>query len=282
VLATVEDSRVGVLGLPPGARQERDLSWFEASRIYDISTDGKTILFVEMSYGKPRNTAIYMRKTDGLPAVRLGDGNRPMLSPDGKQVVCIRSDGPRTALALLPTGAGEERTIGEAGMHYERAEWFPDGQRILFEGNEPNRPTRTFVQDLHGGKPVPLTPEGMGATRVSPDQKYATVAAAGKLILVPTGGGDPKAIANLEPGESVIRWNEDGRFLFLRKLEQPGLLKIYRLDVATGRKELWKELKTPDPVGVQIADVAITPDGNSYAYSFKRDISTLYLAAGLR
>jgi hypothetical protein len=80
----------------------------------------------------------------------------------------------------------------------------------------------------------------------------------------------------------VIRWNGDGRFLFLRKLEQPALLKIYRLDVATGRKELWKELKTPDPVGVQIADVAITPDGNSYAYSFKRDISTLYLAAGLR
>ncbi len=38
-------------------------------------------------------------------------------------------------------------------MHYERVEWFPDGQRILFEGSEPNRPPRTFIQDLNGGKP---------------------------------------------------------------------------------------------------------------------------------
>jgi hypothetical protein len=52
--------------------------------------------------------------------------------------------------------------------------------------------------------------------------------------------------------------------------------------VATGRKELWKELKTPDPVGVQIIQVVMTPDGASYAYSFQRDITTLYLADGLR
>ncbi|HTB19903.1 MAG TPA: hypothetical protein VK708_17395, partial [Bryobacteraceae bacterium] len=282
VLATVEDSRVGILGLAPGSKQERDLSWFEASRIYDISADGKTILFVEMSYGKPRNTAIYLRKTDGSPAVRLGDGNRPALSPDGKWVACIVSDGAQTSLTLLPTGAGVARTIDAPGMHYERVEWFPDSRRILFYGNQPNRPARTFVQDMNGGAPVPLTPERMDATRVSPDQKYATVVAAGKLSLLPIDGGDPKAIADLDPGESVIRWSGDGRYLFLRKLEEPGLLKISRLDVATGRKDLWKELKTPDPVGVQVVEVAMTADGNSYAYSFKRDISTLYLAQGLR
>ena len=67
----------------------------------------RRILFVEMSYGQPRNTAIYLRKTDGSPAVRLGDGNRPLLSPDGKWVACIVSDGPKTKLTLLPTGAGE-------------------------------------------------------------------------------------------------------------------------------------------------------------------------------
>jgi len=282
VLAAVEDSRMGILGLAPGATQERDLSWFDASRIYDISADGKAVLFVELSYGQFRNPAIYMRQTDGAPAVRLGDGNRPALSPDGKWVACIVSDGPRTSLSLLPTGAGEARTIGDPAIHYERVEWFPDGKRILFEGNQPNRPARTFVQDVNGAKPLPVTPEGTIASHVSPDQKYVTFVAAGKLNLLPIQSGDPKPIANLEPGESVIRWSGDGRFLFLRKLDGSASLQIDRLDVGTGRKQLWKELKTPDAVGVQIGQAVMTPDGDSYAYSFQRDISTLYLAQGLK
>ena len=282
VLMDVTDGRVGIIGLPPGAKQERELSWFDASSVYDISDDGKTILFVELSYGKPRNTAIYLRKTDGSPAVRMGEGVRPALSPDGKWVACVVTNGPQTKLTLLPTGAGEARTISPEGMHYERVEWFPDGQRVLFTGNEPNRPVRTFQQDLSGGKPFAITPEGVIATRVAPDQKNLTVAAAGKLSLYPIAGGEPKQIASLEPGESVIRWSGDGRYLFLRQLTSPSTLKISRLEVSNGRKEVWRELKTPDPVGVTITQVVLTPDGNSYAYSFQRDIATLYLAEGLK
>ena len=59
-------------------------------------------------------------------------------------------------------------------------------------------------------------------------------------------------------------------------------MKINRLDLATGREEPWKELKPADPVGVQIGEVVMTPDGNAYAYSFQRDICTLYLAGGLK
>jgi hypothetical protein len=102
------------------------------------------------------------------------------------------------------------------------------------------------------------------------------------LNLFPIAGGNPKPIANLEPGEAVIRWSGDGRYLFVRKLVEPSALRVSRIDVATGRKELWKELTTPDPVGVQIGPVVLTPDGGSYAYSYQRDIVTLYLAEGLR
>ena len=95
-------------------------------------------------------------------------------------------------------------------------------------------------------------------------------------------GGDPKLITNLEPGESIVQWSGDSRFLFLRKLDGPASLRINRLDAASGRRELWKELATPDSVGVQISQLVMTPDGNSYAYSFQRDTSTLYLAQGLK
>jgi eukaryotic-like serine/threonine-protein kinase len=84
------DSRIGIRCLPPGANEERDLAWLDASNVYDLSSDGKVLLFSELSYGEGRNPAIYLRRTDGSPAVRLGYGNRPTLSPDGKRC-CVRA-----------------------------------------------------------------------------------------------------------------------------------------------------------------------------------------------
>jgi Tol biopolymer transport system component/tRNA A-37 threonylcarbamoyl transferase component Bud32 len=282
VLVTVVDSRLGISGLPPGAKQEQDLSWFDASRVYDISADGSTILFAELSYGAARNPAIYLRKTDGSPAVRLGDGNHPALSPDGKWVACILNNGPKTELTLLPTGAGEARNISASGMHYERVEWFPDGQKVLFTGNEAGRRIRAYTQDLHGGQPKAVTSEGVPAGHVSPDGKFVTEVAGGELSVLPIAGGEAKAAVDIEPGQSVIRWSGDGRFLFLRQPEGLTAMKITRLDLASRREEPWKELKPPDPVGVQIGQVVMTPDGNAYAYSFQRDICTLYMASGLK
>jgi eukaryotic-like serine/threonine-protein kinase len=282
VLATTEDTRMGISVLAPGAKQERDLSWFDYSHVYDISADGNTILLVESSYVRDRNAAIYLRKADGSPAVRLGDGNIPALSPDGKWVSSVVSEGAQTKLTLLPTGAGEPRSLATEGIHYGRAEWFPDGLHILFTGNQVNHPVRTFVQDVRGGKPEPITPEGTTARAVSPDQKYATVAAGGKLSLVPLGGGEPKVIGSIDPDEAVIRWSGDGRYLYLRQLDKPYSMKISRLEVSTGRKVPWKELRPPDPVGVRMVDVALTPDGSAYAYSFQRDIVTLFLVGNLK
>ena len=282
VLVTVVDTRLGISALAPGAKQESDLSWFDASRVYDISADGQTILFAELSYGQPRNPAIYLRKTDGSPAVRLGDGNRPVLSPDQKFVACILNDGPRTELSLLPTGPGEPRVLSSPGMHYERVEWFPDGQKLLFAGNEPGHPMRTYLQDIRGGAPVPLTPEGVTAMNPSPDGKYLAAVAGNKLNLIPIASAPSKPGVDVAAGESVVRWSADGRSLFLRRGEGLTALKISRLDLATGREEAWRELKPADPVGVQLRQVVMTPDGNSYAYSFQRDICTLYLANGLK
>jgi hypothetical protein len=105
---------------------------------------------------------------------------------------------------------------------------------------------------------------------------------AGKLNLFPIAGAPPKPPVDVEAGEAVVRWSADGRSLFLRRNEGLTAVKINRLDLASGREEPWKELKPADPVGVQMAQVVMTPDGDAYAYSFQRDICTLYLADGLK
>jgi hypothetical protein len=126
-----------------------------------------------------------------------------------------------------------------------------------------------------------VTAEGVSATRVSPDGKFVTVVAGGKLNLFPIAGGEPKTV-DIQPGESVLRWSADGRYLFLRQMVGLSAVKIIRLDLANRHEEQWKELRPDDPVGVQIYDVVVTPDGSSYAYSFQRDIGTLFLASGLK
>src|SRR5262249_49355519 len=73
-----------ILGRFPGDAEERNLSWLDGSIPVDLSADGKTLLFAESGQGGGPKTAVYKRKTDGSPAVRLGEGGPRALSPDGK------------------------------------------------------------------------------------------------------------------------------------------------------------------------------------------------------
>src|ERR1700676_2140254 len=171
VLLSVVNSRLGIRYVDFEHSAERDLAWLDASFLYELSSDAKNVLFVELSNGEGRNAAIYLRKTDGAAAVRMGYGNRPSLSPDGKWIVCIRHEPNRSRLMLLPTGPGESRFLKVDGVHFESLGWFPDSKRVIFTGNESGHPVRTWTYDLDSDKATPLTAEGARGAQVSPDGK---------------------------------------------------------------------------------------------------------------
>lgn len=282
LMQTINSRTALTCNLAPDGR-ERDVSWLDASYVYELSPDAKRLLFVELSYGEGRNVAIYIRNPDGSPAVLLGFGNRPALSPDAKWVVAIRTDGAQSKLLLLPTGAGETRTLSAPGMRYETAEWFPDGKRILFTGNEPGHAIRTYVQSVEGGAPRPVTAEGVTASKVSPDGQFVVETGGGRYQVARVVGGAARNVGPAEPGERPLRWSADGRGLFLRRASADGgKLELLRLNVATGEKQVWKVLSVTDSVGVTIVSAAITPDGNSYAYSYQRDLAELYLLGSVK
>jgi hypothetical protein len=72
--------------------------------------------------------AIYLRKLDGSPPVRLGDGSPQFLSRDGRFVVAWNYA--RTELQVVPTGVGETRRLPLAGMQVTGVSWYPDGNRL--------------------------------------------------------------------------------------------------------------------------------------------------------
>ncbi len=280
VLLTTVNSRLGIHYLPPNGAPQRDLAWLDSSLMYDLSDDAQSLVFVELSSGQGRNSAIYMRKTDGSPAVQLGSGNRPSLSPDGKWVACIHHEGGSSSLMLLPTGPGESRFPKIEGMHFDGVEWFPDNKHILFTGNETGHATRTWMYDLETNQSTPLTPEGTRGTRVSPDGKWFITVDPHKLLLSPVGGGESMTIADLQ-GESVVRWSGDGRYIFLQQRE-PASIKISRFEVATHRKEPWLVVKVPEPGAQFFGPLALSADGKACATTFQRDLANLFLVRGLK
>jgi len=278
-------SRVGTLGLLPGDSRERDLSWLDYSFVGDISADGRTLLFDEEGEAGGANYTVYLRKADASPVVKLGEGAALALSPDGRWALAGLSS-PKPRFVLLPTGAGEPKPLKVEGLEVgQSATWLPDG-RLLIAANEPNRGVRLFVQAVDGGRPRPITPEGIGTAfpgfAVSPDGKFvAAIGSDRRGMLFPVDGGATRAISGIADGEFPLRFSEDGRSIYVWKRDLPA--RVYHVDLETGKRELWKELMPVDPGGVErISNVVITPDAKSYAYTFSRLLSDLFVVEGLR
>ena len=276
--------RRGLIVHTAGDAAERDFTWLDWSYPVTLSRDGKTLLFREEGEAGGPSYAVYLRKTDGSPAVRLGDGQSLALSPDGKWALSSRGDN-QTDLFVLPTGPGEPKQLDGHGIIHSAAQWFPDGTRILFSGTESNHGVRLYVQDIATNKIVGISPEGTNGLSfaLSPDARV--VAAIGpdeKGYLFPTASGEPKPIPGLQGGEAPVAWTADGRSLYIyRGGELPA--KIYRLDIASGNRTLWKQLMPPDPAGVEyVGPILPAPDGVAYAYGYRRLLSDLYLVEGLK
>jgi len=189
-------------------------------------------------------------------------------------------------MSLLPTKAGEPRQLANDVINHFWARWFPDGVRILFGGNEPGYGVRLYVQDLAGGKPRPITPEGVSGFPsyvVAPDGKAtAAIGPDGQGYLYPVEGGEPRPIPGLTSAYAPIAWSADGRSLYISGGgERPA--KVYLLDIATGQRRLWKQLMPSDTAGVDlIFPMWVTPDGRGYVYGYRRILSDLYLVEGLK
>ncbi len=289
-------ARVGrrreVMAIQEGESKERDLSWLDYSYPADLSADGKTVLFDEegvgggVQYGNSKELtyAVYIRNADGSPAIRLGEGVADAISPDQKSVI-VQTPGSPEQLRLLPTGAGETQPLTNDSINHQWARWFPDGKRFAFSGNEPGRGVRLYTQDISGGTPKPISPEGVDATAfaISPDgQQVVGIGPDEKGYFYPSAGGDPRIVNGMEPGDVPIIWSQDGRSIFLyRTGEVPA--KVYQLELATGKKTVRKQIVPVDTTGVStIGPIHVTPDGKTYVYGFHRTLGDLYLVEGLK
>jgi dipeptidyl aminopeptidase/acylaminoacyl peptidase len=282
LLLTRDEQRAGIMALTPGATQERDLSWLDWSLPVDMSPDGSEMVFDEQGeQGGPTYT-VAVRDLHGSAPVPLGGGMAGGFSPDRKWVAATINYG---QLVLLPTGAGTSRRIDPGGIQQygHPILWLPDGKRLVFSGQLAGHETQCFVQNIDGGKPRAVSPEGVTRCLPSPDGKWiaARDMAGNQGRLYPLNGGEPRPVPGLLPGENFA-WTSDPNFMYAIQVKQTPI-KIFRLNIVTGQRQLFKEVSPVDMTGLcGVSHIILSPDGRSYIYGYIRLLSDLYLVKGLK
>ena len=284
VLITGDNQSTPISCLVPNETKERDLTWLNSVRVNDLSNDGKTFVFTHFGQSSGKNYHVYLRKIDDKTAIQIGDGFGGGLSADGKWISATLSSPPQ--IHILPTGAGQTKALERFGIEQfgYSASWLPDGKSIVFSAKEPGRLIRTYVQDVAGGPPRPVTPEGFTGTFISPDGQFLLardLAEKQPFAVYPLKEGEPRPIPGLEQEDRVIRWGQDGKSLYVyRPRELP--LRLFKLNLLTGKREAGKEIIPADIAGIRgPINVLMTPDGTGYIYAFTRYLSDLYLVSGL-
>jgi hypothetical protein len=282
-LLTLENFVNSVFVRGPAGREERDLSWLDFSTAWDLTADGSELLLTGEGEGTGGRASVYVRGTDGSEAVRLGDGLGTMLSADGKWAVAMVFGSP-PRLWLIPTGAGKPRLIPRGQIEeYIWACLLPDGRRVVFSGYEKGKGARLFVEEVEGSVATPITPEGTSwLMPPSPDGRLVPSLGPGGVKLYPIDGGQPRDFPGIESGDEVLLWSADGRSVLVqRRRTHP--VRIDRVEVATGKARLWREIAPADRTGmIEVASIRISSDQSTYAYTVRRLMSELYLVDGLK
>jgi Tol biopolymer transport system component len=272
-----------------GAEEEIELPAAELSFLSDLSDDGSEVVGTDEGTGAGSNFSFYVQKTDGSPPVWLGEGDGQALSPDGRLVLVRLVQTRPQQLVLVPTGAGETRTL-EPGpiVRYTRAVWDPSGRRVVIAGADASDAERLYVQDVGGGPPTAVTDEGVTLASlgrpVSPDgRRVAARDPDGNPALYSLAGGPPAPVPGLDDYDDVpLCWTPDGRELIVAHYEETPV-RVEYVEVASGRTRPWKGPRRSLTTG-QLGQtrLLVTPDGESYAYGSYRRMSDLYLSSPLR
>jgi serine/threonine protein kinase len=273
--------RRGMIVSSGDGRAQRDLSWLDFGYLRDLSDDGKMILFEEEG-SESDAYAVYVRNSDGSPAVPIGSGYGLALSKDKKWALADKLTEPVHEIWLLPVGAGEARRMSPERLSPEIAASFVgDGRRIVYVAEEKGRPQRTWIQDISGGEPRALTEEGMGGWIVSPDGKWLLTGTGGPdtlpSTLTPIDGGKPVPIVGLKSDNRVLGWTSDGQlYVGSQVAGSKTTFHIEKMNPHTGARVPWHDFASVPMGGVRTDNLVITPDGNWLGYNYRLGLSDLY------
>jgi Tol biopolymer transport system component len=274
------DRHVGMSLVEHGSDAQRDLTWLDFSYGPRLSDDGSLILFTDESGNSGNGYSVYVRKSDGSAATRIGSGGFGTdITPDGKWALVVMPGDPAARVQIVPVGAGQPRVLHWDGFQPSWAHWYKDGEHVVMRGNESTHGPGVYIADTSGSPPKFLI-NARDWPFIAPDGKSYIAVIDGKPFvktLDQEGGREIPFNDKLGKNELAFAWASDSQHVF-SFAEVQGGIEIYRVDLQTGDHELWQMIKPKEQIGLMPmnAPPGITPDGRSIVFTYTAVRSQLY------
>jgi len=295
-LVSTEENRVTMALLEHGSNsktprsdasnpnQERDLSWLDNSYWPRLSHDGSELLFTDQSGHAGGDYEVYVRKTDGSPAVRIGRGGFGSdITPDGKWAIILLPGDTHARVQIVPVGPGQARVLHWDGFQPVWASWCPDGQHFILYANQPGQAPSLYLTDVNGAPPKLVGPDRVPPSGVGPDGQSFFIHLNETWLLRSISSKDERSVAGIGADEFPVAWSADTKHVFVQH-SAPNEVSLYLLDIDSGRRELWQTVKPKDQVGLRpmVTPVSMTPDGRWIAFTYKTQLGQLYRSDTLK
>ena len=262
---------------------ERDLSWLDFGYLRDISRDGKTILFEEEG-SETQDYTVFVRDLDGSAATPIGEGYAVVLSPDKRWALALKLPEP-LQLWLLPLGPGEAKRISPPSLQAVfSGDFLSDGRRVVYSANEAGHRPRVWLQELSGGAPRPITPEGFVGFQISPDDKWLVIVDndnTPRLLAMDTGKFQEMPF--VKRNQIILGWTSDGQlYVMTAPAGARSTVHIDKVNPHTGAATAWRDVALPPIEGIFPELPVITPDGSTYGFGYRLRLWDLYTVSGVR
>ena len=152
--------------------------------------------------------------------------------------------------------------------------WTPDSQHVIFSGNEPGHSSRFYMQDVSGGAIRPSLPRVSARNsipspfRPTEDNLSPLTTRQARGMCAKSTTANALRSAASRTTTHPLRWSVDGKYIYAS--EQHPVSAVCRIELATGHRQLWKQLAPADPVGaLEVLPSSITPDGKSYCRAIR-------------
>ncbi len=279
-LLSRETEQLEMAGVVAGEGIQRNLSWLDWSRVADVSSDGRLVLFDESGVAVGADYVSYVHRMDNNSTMRLGTGTAMALAPDGKAAL-VQQTRNRSRLRVVPLDERKPIDLEPAGLDYQWVRYFPDGRRLLAMANEPGHPLRLYVQPVNG-KPYPITPPVVARNvAIAPDgAKVAVFSANIGLTIYSTEAERSGSRVTTTGSWAPLLW-ADPEWLYVQQIGAYTQIptRISRLHLADGRIESWKEVSPIDALGVNaITKVMLSGDARTIIFNYRRVLSELFVA----
>jgi serine/threonine protein kinase len=276
-LVTKDDQPYRVFAGTAGSPNERELSWLDVSVESVISPDGSQIAFSDQGSTGGINYSVLLRKTDGSPPARLGEGQPVAFSRDGKSVMAVVQTVPPRLMAY-PTGPGEPRRL-DSGQ-FKSVSFFlgnlTSDNRFFACGSVAQSRQRCFSGAVTGGPLKPVTPEPVVQAVISDDGATIAAQVADSFHMYSADGKSARPAVGLTPADQLIRWSPDGRELWVSN-HNDVTIRVDRVEPISGRRSPLLTITPRELSGVRnFQNLSIAEDGRRYAYTQVRYMSSLF------